>query len=344
MKQSARLCASCCVLLAASIAAGGCGAGAGVAGGRLVASVGGARIGKSLLDHWIGVNLAAEGPGAFRRTPVTPATLGLLIAWQWTLGESRATGVRVSDAEAKRQLALSRANLVSGVAYEWFPQERAIQPFLASRSVSARDQLWVVRLGMLAGRLGQRRITLARRRLTHGQIVAYYRSNMHHFRVGERRDIEAIMSSSKRRVIEAKREMRAGVPFHLVAARFNESKEGGLRLGRARGSASKQYERDFFAAPPHVLIGPRKEILYYIFEVLHVRPGYQETVAQAEPAIRARLAEQEASGTLLRAYERKWRARTRCGAEYLLAACGEESTTTAPQLLRVPGAASLAAG
>ena len=115
--------------------------------------------------------------------------------------------------------------------------------------------------------------------------------------------------------------MQKGVNFGLVAERFNRSIEGGLRLGRGRGTQKKQYEKDYFSAPPHVLVGPRKEILYYVFEVFHVRKGYERPLPEVEASIRDRLAtlklERAAS-----AREMSWRSRTICRSGYRASLCG----------------------
>jgi hypothetical protein len=228
----------------------------------------------------------------------------------------------VGTSEADKQLALSKTDLLSGTSYEWFAGESKLYKYLMSRGVTTPDQLWLVRLAMLSSRLARSRAAAAQPVISRGRVLAYYRANKHRFYVGERRDIRAVMNRSLAQVIEAKRQLQAGVRFQTVAERFNQSIEGGLRLGRARGEGTKRYEKDFFAAPPHVLVGPLKEILYYVFEVMSVKPGHQKTLTEAEPTIRRELAAQDASTVLQKAYEQRWRAITHCRAKYTAAGCG----------------------
>jgi hypothetical protein len=327
MNRLVQLIGLCCVALAVAVAGGGCGgdraaSGDAASGEVVVALVGGAQIGEKLLHHWMTVETAADGGSAPGEAAMRRQVLGLLISWRWTLGEAQEEGVQVSDAETRKQMGLSKADLTNGLRYEWFANEGELERYLVSPRVAESDQLWLLRLGMLAARLAQRRVKLAASAISHTQIAAYYGRHRPSFFVGERRDIRAIMNRSRARVVEAKRELQAGRSFSSVAERFNQSIEGGLRLGRARGEGTKRYEKDYFAAPPHVLVGPLKEILYYIFEVMSIRPGYQKTVAQAEPTIRQLLAQHDASTTLLQAYERKWRARTRCRVGFSAAGCG----------------------
>jgi hypothetical protein len=247
--------------------------------------------------------------------------LGLLISWQWTLGEAHHAKVAVSEREAERQWALSKTEPGGGPSKEWFKGELKLAKYLRSGDVPRRDQISVVRLGLLASRLAEWRVTAALPQVSQARIVAYYQANKHRLLIGQRRDIKAIINPSLAKVLEAKREMQAGVRFEKIAERFNVTEEGGLRLGRARGAAAKRYELDYFAAPPHVLVGPLKERLYYIFEVMSIKPRRQTTLAEAAPGIRQRLAAQDASTTLLKAYEQRWKSVTHCRAGYTAAQC-----------------------
>jgi hypothetical protein len=272
-----------------------------------------------MVAHWMTVEVAADGKVESGKPTRRRWALGLLILWEWTLDEAHETGVRVGAQEAEKQLALSRTSRAQGLEYEWFAHERELVRFLTAPKVAASDQLWLTRLGMLASRIIQRRLMLTRAAIAPARVLAYYRQHRGQFVVGERRDIKAIMNKSRSQVVEAKRELQAGRSFASVEERFNQSIEGGLRLGRARGAGEKRYEKDYFAAPPHVLVGPFHEILYYIFEVAHIRPGYQRTLSEVEPRIRQRLAAHDVSRAV---YEQKWRARTRCRTGYTAPGCG----------------------
>jgi hypothetical protein len=299
-----------------------CGAG----GDAVVASVAGKPISSRLLDHWTSVQLIARGnsestAGAQRQA------LSLLILWQWTLGEARAIHVGVTTGEADKQLVLTENSQNSGVeGFEWFRGESRLKPFLANQQVSQQDQLTLVKMGMLAARVSERRVAIAEARIPRSRVVAYYHRNSGQFWIGERRDIKAIMNLDRAKVVKAKHEMEKGMRFHLIEERFNTSIEGGLRLGRARGTQEKRYEKDYFAAPPHHLIGPLHEILYYVFEVFYVRPAHRKTVAEAEPTIRRRLAARSTNATATRAYEGRWLERTVCRVGYFASSCGSYSS------------------
>ncbi len=319
MNGCAKLLATCAIALIATACMLGCG---GSSGDAAIALIAGHAVTSQMVAHWMAVETASEGPVVSAKPALRRWALGLLILWRWALGEAHEVGVRVGEQEAEKQLTLSRTSRAQGIDYEWFPHERGLVRFLTAPKVTELDQLWLVKLGMLASRIEQRRVAVTRAAIPPARVLAYYRQHRGQFFVGERRDIKAIMNKNRSQVIEAKRELQAGRAFASVEEQFNQSIEGGLRLGRARGRGEKRYEKDYFAAPPHVLVGPFHEILYYIFEVAHIRPGYQRTLAEVEPKIRQRLATQDVDSTFQTIYEQKWRARTRCRTGYTAPGCG----------------------
>jgi hypothetical protein len=245
-------------------------------------------VSRALLDHWTAIELAtvdhARGTGRAKSD-----ALDLLIAWQWALAEAHDTHVAVTSAQAGKQLDLSLTTIREGTGTEWFAGERKLRPLIANLGVSLRDRLLLMRMAMLKVRIGEQQAKDLAPSIPAKAVLDYYRRHRAKFEVGERRDIKAVMNYSKAKVLEAKHQM--------------------------------QYEKDFFSAPPHVLIGPRKEILYYVFEVFHVRRGYERSLYEVEASIRNRLAtlqlERGASARVM-----SWRSRTSCHSGYRAGLCG----------------------
>jgi hypothetical protein len=287
---------------------------------QVVASVGTQRIEHGELEHWIAVEQTADPGPKQPQASEDSRALSLLISWAWTLEEAHERGIRVTGEEALRQRELSQSDLDKGITYEWFEGEHALLGLLSSSKVSKADQLRLVRMGMLAARVARRRVELAGPAVSAARIAEYYQRHKDRYVSGERRDVKAVMNLSRARTLEAKRELEAGRSFSSVVARFNQTSEGGLRLNIAPGR--KQYKKDFFAAPPHVLVGPKKEVYYYVFEVLRIKPARQRTLHEVESAIRSELAVQDAKSTLREADERRWQARTHCRAGYSSTRCG----------------------
>jgi hypothetical protein len=300
--------------LLACVVVSGCGASR-----TVVASVAGAPVDSKLLDDWTRAEIAAGA--AHNRTEAKRQALGLLIRWLWTEGDARAMHVSVTPGEVEKELTLVRANLGDSARFEFFPGERFIKPFLQSPDVPQAEQSMLVRMALLALRVVQHETASAAARVPRAAVLSYYRSHTAEFWVRERRDIKAIMNWHKPSILKAKRELQAGTPFHAVEEHFNQSEEGGLRLGRAPGSQIKQYEKDYFSAPAHVLIGPRKELMYYVFEVVSIKPAHKRALAQVERLIRRHLAAPYAAAAR-RAAERRWQTKTVCVAGYQTSACG----------------------
>jgi hypothetical protein len=295
--------------------------GCGGPSGQVVARVDARPITRGMLDHWMLVQAAADRAAASNQAAPKRRALGLLIWWAWLTSTAAQMRVTVTGAQARKQLALFTFDHLEGRSFEWFANERALTGYVFNPDATNADRLLLISMGLLAARLERRRVAEAKKTVSRERIVAYYEQNRHHLIRPERRDIEAIMNYDESKVAQAKRELQAGRSFATVAARFNQSGEGGLKRAITRLTGGKRYEKDFFAVRAHVLVGPVKERLYYVFEVLKIAPGGQETLAQTEGKIRARLAARDASTKLLPAFERYWSAKTRCEPGYVVARC-----------------------
>jgi hypothetical protein len=312
---------SLCLAALSLLAASGCGG----PSRQVVARVDTHAITRAMLEHWIAVLAVADRAAASDRLALRRHALGLLIWWQWLASAAAQLHVRVTGTQAEKQLALFTFDHLEGRRFEWFADERALTSYVFNREATNADRLLLVAMGLLAARLEAGRVAEAKRAVSPTRIRAYYERNKHHLIRPERRDIEAIMNYDESKVAQAKRELQAGRSFASVAARFNQSGEGGLKRRITRLRGGKRYEKDFFSARAHVLVGPVKERLYYVFEVLRIVRGGQETLAQSEAKITQRLAVHDASTELLPAFERRWAAKTRCAPGYVVARCGRQA-------------------
>jgi hypothetical protein len=286
-------------------------------GGPAVATVSGEQIGSQPLANWTRIELVAGQ--ARDRADARRVALDLLIRWQWILDEARMIHVSVTAREVEKQLEQTQFEQSNGITFEWFPGEATLRPLLAH--VSRSDRLTLLKLGMLEPRILRQRIVLLERTLPHAAIMGYYRRHRGRFQTGERRDIRSIVNYSRAKTLEAKREMQQGVPFRIVAKRFNQSFEGGLLIDKPRGRQEKRLEKDYFSARPHVIVGPLLEILFYVFEVSEIRPSTLRRLSEVEGTIRRQLATERARA-VLEAEERHWRERTICLSGYVAHRCG----------------------
>ncbi len=294
--------------------------------GDVVARVGGNPITRAAFDHWLSIRAATNGQTVSDRTVSGGApkqgVLGFLIFSRWLIGEAAELGVRVSDREAQKQLELFKYDQLEGLRYERLPKAAGLQKSLAGSGETRSDQLWLMKLNMLAARVEQAHLAEAQRQISGAQIARYYDENGQRFVLPERRDIEVIATFDEASAEKAKREVQAGKSFLSVVKRVS------IYPNNPEGLPHWQEEPVFhdhvFAAKPHVLSGPVHQALYYVFEVTKVTLARRQTQAQSQASIRQQLAagqQRRVSTELLEAFERKWIARTDCRAGYVVPRC-----------------------
>jgi hypothetical protein len=295
----------------------------------VIARVGGMPITRATLRHWTSVGAAMTPSTARALVHERPEQMGLkqrmlsfLISSERIAGEARDAGIAVSDAAVSG--ALER------LQYEQHLKLSSLQPELQSliavRVETRSDRLWIIKIRMLAERLEQRVHSQAEQRITHAQLVSYYAKHKRDFLVPERRDVAVIETFHKKESEIARREIDSGQDLRrVVNLRDEEPAVGGLKRGLLRRELRHGYEDNYFTAPPHVLIGPLKAEIYYLFEVTAIMPARQRTLAEAQLIIRRQLiagSQWQVLEGIERALEQEWRAKTRCRAAYMVAQCG----------------------
>jgi hypothetical protein len=256
--------------------------------------------------------------------------LDLAILSRWSTGEAREERLSVSEEEASQQLELLRFDERTGTSYEGLPHEPMLRRLLVSSRVATSDRLWLMRVALLEAKVERARHARAAQAVSREEVARFYREHKQRFLQPARREIEMLGSYSRAVVMKAKLEIEDGKPFLAVARRVSvdgEAPEGLENL--VRGTDEAEVEDPVFAARPHVLSGPYKYILWFLFEVLKVVPAHQQTLAEAEGAIRRQLAPGVVASRLLPAFEAKWMARTSCRAGYVIARCRQYKTETA---------------
>lgn len=314
--------------------AGSCGAafaaailvGCGGSSAEVVARVGSVAITAGALNHWIAVEHALHPSSAHAGDGPQGTALGFLISAQWTLGEARELGIRVSEEAAKREAAVLSYELRAGMAFGGVPREAELRQLLGSHASNA-DQEWVVSLAMLDARIRQARVVQAAQHVPRAAVVAYYARHQRRFFVPEHRKVGVIETSALGPMLKAKREIKSGKAFGSVARRVSQDLgphgEWTLEMTRqAAGLAVSKLVGAMFGAEAHALVGPRRGVWFYLFEVLHVIPAHELPLGRAEHTIVQDLATAQAMTALRAEDERKWAARTACAPGYVARECG----------------------
>jgi len=296
--------------------------------GDAVAQVGGTSITKSMFDHWMSLGGAPLSVATSNPNAVRQQTLGFLIASAQTIGQASELRIGTSDKQVKRELEGLRYREIYGTP-DPSAKEAELRKLLAIKGETQADQLWIVKVGLLAAKVQQKHMLEAQAKLTQAQVAQYYGAHKQLYVAPERRDIQAIMTYHLGPLKAAKREIEAGKNFMSVANRVNEEPdEAGLRLGLTRGHQKKRYLRDYFAAPAHVLVGPLKEILYYIFEVRRIVPARQQTLAEVEERVKQQLItgqQRQLLTGVLDAFASRWNGKTSCRHGYLARQCKQSA-------------------
>lgn len=265
------------------------------------------------VNHWLSVldDGVVATESEVQRSSQRSSVLSFLIFSRWILGEAAAEGVRVTDEEARARLELLGAGEDEAPASTGLPGERLFSRLLA-QARSRTDRLWLLKLATLTSRLEARSLSKLEREVTAAQVAAYYRAHPSLYVLPERRDVEWIVTYSDAWLAKAVAEIRAGKNFISVAKRV--SKDEPTIMGMERHpQAEKQLAKHVFEARPHVLMGPYKQSANrYEFEVTKIIPARRQTLAEAEGAIRRRLARVPAEAAFVSMLERKWGTKTRC--------------------------------
>jgi foldase protein PrsA len=264
--------------------------------------------------------------------------LGFLISSDWVLGEAEEQSVKVSDQEVAKHF--------NQLKKQQFPKEAEYQKFLANTGQTTADLLLRVKLSMLSTKI-QEKVTKGKKTVTEAEVAKYYETHKSQFGQPERRDLRIVLTKTEAAAKQAKSEIQSGKSFASVAKSKSidptSKSNGGELPGVVKGEEEKALDAAVFAASKGVLGGPVKTPFgYYIYEVKAIHAPTQQPLAAEKATIKQQLASQGEQGALtkfVKEFQKKWKARTECRAEYLVQDCKQYKTpkTTA-------GAASGASG
>ena len=246
--------------------------------------------------------------------------LGFLISSQWVLGEASSLGVKLSDAEVKKEFAKIKA--------EEFPKASEFEKFLASSGQTVSDLLLRVKLNLLSQKI-QKQIVKSKSKVTQAQIAKYYNENKSRYGTLEKRNVQIILTKTEAAAKSAKKEVESGKSFASVAKSVSidptSKANGGLLKEVVKGEEEKALDTAIFSTAKNVLSGPVKTPFgYYVFEVLSVTPGTQRTLAQVQSTVKQQListGEQTALSKFVKEFKKKWTAKTECRSGYVVADC-----------------------
>jgi foldase protein PrsA len=246
--------------------------------------------------------------------------LGFLISSSWVLGEANALGIKLSDAEVKKQF--------EKIKDQQFPKAAEFEKFLASSGQTVSDLLLRVKLNLLSQKI-QQKIVKAKSTVTAAEVQKYFNENKSRYGTPEKRTIQIILTKTEAAAEAAKKEIESGKSFSEVAKKVSidptSRSTGGVLTGVIKGSEEKELDNAVFSAEVHKLGGPVKTPFgYYIYEVLSISPATSQSFAAVEKTIKQQLLaqhQQTALSTFVKEFKKKWLAKTECRSEYVVADC-----------------------
>jgi foldase protein PrsA len=255
--------------------------------------------------------------------------MGFLITSYWYQAEAARQHINVNDKTLQTQFnkAIKSA----------FPTTAQFQSFLNETGQTKEDLLFRFRVQDVQSKLLAKHNT----KVTPAQIEQYYSSHKSQFGTAQARDIRIVLTKTKAEAQAAEAALKSGKSWDDVAKKYSidasTKNKGGLLSGVTQGSQDTALDSAAFAAPANKLEGPVKgQFGYYIFEVTKVKPGTQQSLAQATPLIKQTLTTQlqnNAQTAVENTAKKHWLSKTTCRAAYAMADCSgykapKTSTTT----------------
>ncbi|HEY2397817.1 MAG TPA: peptidyl-prolyl cis-trans isomerase [Solirubrobacteraceae bacterium] len=260
--------------------------------------------------------------------------LGFLISSDWVIGEAGHLGVKVSDAEVHKQF--------QKIQSQQFPRAAEFEKFLATTGQTTSDLLLRVKLNLLSSKI-QEKIAKQKHAVTKAEVEKFYNENKQRYGTPEKRNVEIILTKTEAAAKKAKQEVESGKSLSSVAKQVSidptSKANGGLLTEVVKGQQEKSLDAAIFAAQPNVLGGPLKTAFgYYVYRVKSASPGTQQSLAQAEAAIKSQLTATQSQTALtkfVKDFRTKWKGKTECRSGYVVKDCQQfkepkTGTTTTP--------------
>jgi foldase protein PrsA len=259
------------------------------------------------------------------------SVLQFLISSAWIEGESADNGVKMSDAEVKKEFDKQRQ--------QSFPKDSDYLAFLKTSGYVQEDLLYRIKVQNLSQKL-RTKILKGTDKVSDQTISSYYNKNKDHFAVPEKRDVRIVLTKDAAAANKAKKALDGGQSFKAVAAKYSIDQgtrdKGGLLQSVPKGQQEKALDDAMFAATQGKILGPIKTAFgYYVFQVAKIYPGSQQSLAQSKASIQQLLVSQKQQTTLkdfVTKFQKKWKDRTDCRKGYVTASCKNApkvTTTTA---------------
>jgi foldase protein PrsA len=274
------------------------------------------------------------------------SVMQFLITSAWIEGESWDRGVKISDADVKKDFDKQRQ--------QSFPKDKDYLAFLKSTGYVQEDLLYRIKIQDLTNKL-RTKILEGTDKVSNAQIADYYNKNKNRFAVPEKRDIRIVLTKTEDQAKKAKAALESGQSWKTVAGKYSIDQgtrdNGGLLAAVPKGQQEKALDDATFSASKGKVGGPVKtQFGYYVFEVTKITPGSQQSLEQSKDSIKQLLvsqAQQKKIDQFSKDFQKKWKDRTDCRKGYVTDDCKnapKKSATTSTAATPQPQTQTAPAG
>jgi foldase protein PrsA len=242
--------------------------------------------------------------------------LSFLIAAEWSMGQAKELGVKVTDKEVEQELDKIKKS---------YHTEAEFDRYLEATGYTVADLLLKTKVErVLPPKMEKAVIGQAERAVTKAVIAKYYKEHLSTYYRREGRQLYVLLLPTEAQAKAVKAELEAGKSFKDMAKQsiLHTSQGGGVYLVTERGREEKALQEPLFAAKTGVIAGPaRTSAGYYVFQVIKKSPARQESLAEAEERIRGALVIKKIENELQTFSGRariRWRSKTTCAPGYVL--------------------------
>jgi foldase protein PrsA len=222
-------------------------------------------------------------------TSLSNQVLDFLIRSYWYQALAAKERVHVTNAQVRQQLNRDIQRQFGG-------SQTQFQRFLTQSGQTVQDAMYQVRYGLIHSKL----IKKALKPVTSSEIASYYAAHKSQFGSPESRDLRIVLTKSSSSASAALSALKKHQSWTTVAKKYSidsaTKDKGGLLTNITRGQEDQSLEKAAFSAPANKLEGPIKSPFgYYIVEVTKITSAKQESLSQANSAIKQTLTLQSQS-------------------------------------------------
>jgi foldase protein PrsA len=267
--------------------------------------------------------------------------LVLVIHHQWMIGQAAEAGVEVSSKEVSAEFQTGK-KLYGAAEYEKTRRRNG---------QSIADVMGEIRLDKLtAGIFGK----LAKKEhpISSAEVESYYETHLQQFAIPQGRAVRIVRTATRSSAARVLQELKAGKSFASVAKELSQI---GQPIGAKNGEVAdlkpgvyeqKRLNNAIFGAKlnqlygpleltaTHKTIAPETNTGFFIYEVKGITPAGHVPLSEIKVKLAKELAEEQRARIVppfIRAYRRRWKARTNCRPGFVVSYCSQHKTSKAEE-------------